>query len=129
MGEVVSATERIAELEAQVALLLAEVRRLKQENAELKEKLNKSSRNSSRPPSSDGPKDKHERPSKAATGRAPGGQPGHPKHERVDVPPGKVSQRIVLVPKRCGRCFSALSGHNEDQNLYLVFALPKLELT
>jgi uncharacterized small protein (DUF1192 family) len=71
----VSSADGIANLEARVAALLedvvrltGEVERLKPfearvavleaENAALKEKLSKSSRNSSKPPSSDGPKEK-----------------------------------------------------------------------
>ena len=79
--------DRIADLEVRVAALLervvqltAEVERLKPfearvarlevENATLREKLARSSRNSSKPPSSDSPKEKAERPTKKPTGRA-----------------------------------------------------------
>jgi transposase len=151
----VSAADRIAELEALVERLFARLERveadhaelqrenaeLRRENAELRrenvalkakvaeleEKLAKSSRNSSKPPSSDGPKARHERPAKKPTGRGPGGQPGHSKHERPEVPPEKVSKRVVLKPKHCERCTSALSGNDPDPHRHQVFELPKIE--
>ena len=70
-----SEVKRLKPFEARVAVLEAE-------NAALKEKLAKSSRNSSKPPSSDGPKERAERRTKKPTGKAAGGQPGHRKHER-----------------------------------------------
>ena len=72
-----SSADRIADLEALVRSLLERIAALEAENAALKEKLAKSSRNSSKPPSSDGPKEKAERRTKKPTGRAAGGQPGH----------------------------------------------------
>jgi len=140
----VSASDRIAQLESRVEALLAEVERLKgvearvlvlerenaelrRENADLKEKLNKSSRNSSKPPSSDGPGDRHNRRSKEPTGRKPGGQPGHDKHERPEVPPEKVSKRVVLRPTNCAKCASRLFGNDPDPRRHQVFELPEIE--
>jgi transposase len=130
----VSPADRIAQLEALVERLLTRTEALEAENAalkakvaELEEKLAKSSRNSSKPPSSDGPKARHERPGKKPTGRGPGGQPGHSKHERPEVPPEKVSKRVVLKPKQCERCAAALSGHDPEPHRHQVFDLPKIE--
>ena len=61
--------------EARIASLEAEV-------GELKARLNQSSQTSSKPPSSDGPHVKR-KPPKPAAGRTPGGQPGHPPHQRA----------------------------------------------
>lgn len=122
-----SAEDRIAQLEAQVAALLARVEVLERENAELKEKARKSSRNSSKPPSSDGPSDRHRRRSKPPTGRAPGGQPGHERHERPQVPPEKVSKRVVLRPERCARCETRLVGSDPEPRRHQVFDLPEVE--
>ena len=118
---------RIAELEARVEKLEALVERLMAENAELKEKLGKSSRNSSKPPSSDGPADKAQRRSKKPTGRAPGGQPGHDKHERPEAPPEKVSKRVVLRPDRCAKCAKRLVGSDPEPHRHQVFELPEIE--
>jgi transposase len=134
--------DRIAELEGRLAKLEAlveelraertELRKenaeLRRENAELKEKLGKSSRNSSRPPSSDGPAERAKRPRKEPSGRAPGGQPGHDKHERPEVPPEKVSKRVVLRPSRCAKCAARLAGEDPDPHRHQVFELPKIEL-
>lgn len=136
-----SPADRIAQLETLVEQLLARVDRVEAENAalraenaalkakvaELEEKLAKSSRNSSKPPSSDGPKARHERPAKKPTGRGPGGQPGHSKHERPEVPPEKVSRRVELKPKHCERCSAALSGSDPEPCRHQVFELPKIE--
>ena len=132
-----SSADRIAQLEERVAALLAEVERLKgfesrvreleQENAELKERLRKSSRNSSKPPSSDGPADRHNRRSKKPTGRTPGGQPGHEKHERPLVAPEKVSKRVVLRPKWCAKCTTPLSGSDPEPHRHQHFELPEVE--
>ena len=61
-----------------IQLLLAKI-------AELEEKLNQNSRNSSKPPSSDGPAVKPA-PPKPVTGKKHGGQPGHPKQSRTLIP-------------------------------------------
>ena len=139
-----SSADRIANLVAlvaglleQVARLTAEVERLKPfearvaalkaENAALKEKLAKSSRNSSKPPSSDGPKEKAERRTKKPTGRAAGGQPGHPKHERPAWPAEKVNKRVVLRPKQCEKCAAPLVGEDPAPHRHQLFELPKVE--
>jgi hypothetical protein len=100
---------RIAELERKLAerdvhLAARDVRiaDLERRLAHLEERLRRSSKNSSKPPSSDGPK-KTKRPH-LPTGRKPGGQPGHPKHERPLAPPDKVNERVVVKPPSCERC-------------------------
>jgi transposase len=62
-----AANRRIAKLEARVA--------------ELEARLNKNSRNSSRPPSSD-PLGLRRKPPAPPSGRKPVGHPGHPGHHR-----------------------------------------------
>ncbi len=122
-----SSADRIADLEALVRSLLERIAALEAENAALKEKLAKSSRNSSKAPSSDGPKEKAERPTKKPTGRAAGGQPGHPRHERPVWPAEKVAKRVVLRPKQCEKCASPLVGDDPDPRRHQVFELPKVE--
>jgi len=110
--------ERIAELEAMVAKLLARV-------ADLEEKLAASSRNSSKPPSSDPPT--IERKPKTPTGRKPGGQPGHKRHEREMFPPQKVQSVVDCKPSRCGRCDARLRGEDPTPRRHQVAQLPKIE--
>jgi len=104
-------------LEAQVKALIAQVKALD-------EKLRKSSRNCSKPPSSDGPKERHTRKRKTSSVRKRGGQPGHAKHERPLVPPEEVSERIVLLPTRCAHCDKRLFGADAHPHRHQVFELP-----
>ena len=80
--------KRIAELEARVA--------------ELEERLCQTSRNSSKPPSSDPPSAKP-RPPRAPSGRKAGGQPGHPGHGRT-LEAARVTRVVELRPMTCAGC-------------------------
>lgn len=124
--------ERIEELERQLTErdrrlehLLAQVEQLTGRVADLEEKLRKSSRNSGKPPSSDGPK-VPPRPQKPPTGRKPGGQPGHERHERSMVPPDKVDKREVVKPVCCGDCGKRLAGTDSSPRRHQVFELPEV---
>jgi hypothetical protein len=81
MAEVDPRDARIAELEEQLKAALARI-------AELEARLGLNSRNSNKPPSSDGPG--VVRGTKPATGRKPGGQKGHKGYKREL--PEKVSK-------------------------------------
>src|SRR6218665_3901907 len=115
MAEVDSRAARIAELEAMVAArdariaeLMAKVEVLTTRVAELEARLSQNSSNSSKPPSSDGPGAR--RQPKKPTGRSPGGQPGHKKHERELLPPERVRHVVELVPKECKDCGRGWGG-------------------
>lgn len=104
-----------------------EISELKAENAELKARLNSNSKNSSRPPSSDGYEKKPAFPKKK-DGKQ-GGQPGHKGRTLHQVDhPDKI---VICKPNNC------TCGHNfKDEDLVLsekrqVFDLPKpkLEIT
>ena len=101
-------------LEARVAQLEARV-------AELEAQLNQNSTNSSKPPSSDGPQVKPA-PPKTPSGKRRGGQPGHPKHERVILPPDQV---IDHKPPRCRRCAAPLTGDDPHPIVDQVLDLPE----
>ena len=74
---------------------------LQNEVAELKAQLNQNSKNSSKPPSSDGYKKAKAQPKKK-TGRKPGGQKGHKgKTLKFDLEPDAV---ISHLPERCLGC-------------------------
>ena len=119
--------QEIAELRRQVAEFLAALAAALAEVASLKEELGKSSKNSSKPPSSDGPAARADRKKKAPTGRKPGGQPGHEGHGRTLVPPEKVTKRVVCKPQRCAKCSARLEGVDADPLRHQVFHLPKVE--
>ena len=99
----------------------AYIRYLEARLADLEAKLNQTSANSSRPPSSDGPHVKPA-PPKTPSGKRRGGQPGHPKHERVILPPDRV---IDHKPTRCRRCAAALTGDDPHPTVDQVFDLPE----
>ena len=100
---------RIAALEAQVA--------------ELRERLNQNSQNSSRPPSTDAPAVKR-KPPRAPSGRRRGAQPGHPAHQRVLVPLEQVQQVIERKPTQCRRCGESLAGSDPDPLRHQVIEVP-----
>jgi transposase len=91
-------------MEQEIAELRARVAELEGENARLRGETEKSSRNSGKPPSSDSPAQRAERPKSTPTGRKPGGQPGHEGHERTAFPPEQVTESDELFPKRCRNC-------------------------
>jgi transposase len=94
---------RFGKLEKRLDELGAENRRLKERVADLEARLKQSSRNSSLPPSAD-PPSAPPRPRQAASGRRPGGQPGHEGRHRALLAPEQVDERIEHWPKRCGAC-------------------------
>lgn len=66
-----------------------------------------SSRNSSRPPSSDSLRARADREKRRPSGRRPGGQPGHPARRWVlSETPDSI---VDLYPERCRRCDAELS--------------------
>lgn len=92
--------KRVEELEELVLKLNAKI-------DELIARLNQNSSNSSKPPSSDAPYRKAA-PAKQPTGRKPGGQPGHPGHCRVRLPPERLKRTLKYVPKVCEHCHASL---------------------
>ncbi len=110
---------------ANCAALARELAALRAEVADLRARLNQSSRNSHRPPSTDPPGTP--RPRKPPTGRAPGGQPGHEKHDRPLAPPEDVSEFVVLKPPACGDCGAALRGDDPAPVRHQVAELPEVK--
>jgi len=90
--------ERNRELEALVARLVERIK-------ELEDRLSKNSRNSSKPPSSDGYSKPSPKSRRKKTGRKPGGQPGH-KPARLE-PVANPDRIIEHKPEICKHCQSA----------------------
>ena len=88
----------------------AYIRFLEARLADLEARLDQNSSNSSKPPSSDGP---HVQPAppKTPSGKRRGGQPGHPKHERVILPPDEV---IDHKPTHCRACHAPVAGDDPE---------------
>ncbi len=106
--ELAAAMGRIAQLEAEVAALKA--------------KLAENSSNSNKPPSSDLPGS--ERPKKEPSGLKPGGQPGHPRHERRFLPPDRS---VVLKPQCCANCHHVLDGDDPRPDRHQVVEVPRVK--
>jgi transposase len=65
---------------------------------QLTERLQQTSRTSSRPPSSDPPHALGKRPQRGPTGRRPGGQPGHEGQARGLVPVAEARAYVQAQP-------------------------------
>src|SRR6266536_4467404 len=77
--------------------------RLEARVAELERRLNRSSRNSSLPPSQD-PPSAPPRPRRPGSGRERGGQPGHEGKSRPLLPLERVDAVVEHWPERCQVC-------------------------
>lgn len=125
--------DRIEELEAiiasqaaQIESQAAQIAALTAKLAALEEKLRTSSRNSSKPPSSDGPAAPR-RTRKKPTGRKAGGQPGHKRNLRELVPVEKVRKVVDCIPQRCNTCATRLHGRDTAPHRHQVTHLPPVE--
>lgn len=87
-------------LQRQVAELIEANRRLECRVAELEQRLNRTSRNSSLPPSAD-PPSAPPRLRQAASGRKAGAQPGHPGRGRRLAPIEAIDELVEHWPQRC----------------------------
>ncbi len=87
-------------LQAQVESLTARVARQEERIAQLERRLNRSSRNSSQPPSAD-PPGVPPRRGKDASGRRQGGQPGHEGKGRPLLPAWAIDEVVDHWPDRC----------------------------
>ena len=106
------------EAQAIIRLLLARIEALEA-------RLNKTPRNSSLPPSSEHPHAKPAPPRKPS-GRKPGGQPGHPKHERTLIPSEECNKVVTLKPTDCRRCGDRLAGDDDEPLRHQVWELPEI---
>lgn len=92
----------------QMEALAARVAALETENAALRARLATNSRNSSKPPSSDGPGMKpHPKSQRKASGRKPGGQQGHVGRTLLAV--DEPDEVRVHVPDQCRCCGQKLN--------------------
>jgi transposase len=113
--------------EAQAAVS-ALVLSLEQRIADLEERINKNSTNSSKPPSSDPPSVKR-RPPAPASGKKRGGQPGHRRQARPLVPPEQLRQVIDCKPSECRWCHQELHGDDPEPIRHQVAEVPPAQPT
>ncbi len=126
--------QRITELEAENAALKTRCAELEQKVEELtklvlmlKERLDRNSGNSGKPPSSDSPDQRAERRGKGPTGGKRGGQPGHSGSKRELLPKEQVSEFKPLFPAECGNCFGPLPQTPDAVQRYQTVDLPVLK--
>ena len=109
-------TDEINDLKVQIYLLVNRI-------SELEERLNKNSKNSNKPPSSDGLK--KPRNSREKSGKPTGGQPGHEGKtlQKIESP----DEIVDLRPRRCncGRCLDGVNGNMKTRQ---VFDIPKIAI-
>jgi transposase len=113
---------RIAEQDRRIAALEAELAAVKDKLAGIK----KTPRNSSLPPSSEHPHAKPPR-EKKRSGKKPGGQPGHPKHERALIPTEQCQAVVECVPEACRRCGERLAGSDPEPLRHQVWEIPEIK--
>ncbi len=108
-----------------VLALVIGVQELEAELATLREQVNRNSRNSSQPPSSDGP-NVPPQPRKPATNgkRQRGGQPGHPGTTRKLVPIEQVKDSYDIKPQSCHKCGHTLEGQDPEPHRHQVTEIP-----
>lgn len=111
-------------LAARVETLTSMVHALQEQVRTLQEQLNQTSRNSSRPPSSDPPQ--AQRPRRPQGQRRRGGQPGHSGHTRTLLPVEDVNEVVVLKPAACPQCHTPLSGDDPKPWRHQVIEIPPI---
>jgi transposase len=100
----------VVSLRRELADAVAELGRARDRIAELEDRLGKSSRNSSIPPSGDGlaKPPPRSRSLRKKTGRKPGGQDGHPGQTLAQA--AKADREVRHEPGACSRCGAGLAG-------------------
>ena len=100
--------KRIAGQDAEIAVLREQMAVLQSQVADLAAQARKNSRNSSKPPSSDGPAKPTPKSLRGKSGRKPGRPKGQPRAtmQLTDHPDRRVRHR----PARCGCCGESLKG-------------------
>ena len=106
------------ELRVQLTALASEL-------AQQRERVNRSSRNSSKPPSSDGLGFKPPERRKGS-GRKRGGQPGHPGSGPELLPIERVDEVVEHHPDACRRCGTLLQGDDLEPVRHQVIEIPPI---
>jgi transposase len=110
----------VQQLSDQVSALQAEV-------TTLREQLGQTSRNSSRPPSSDPPWAEKGKKKKRGKRRKRGGQPGHAGHGRKLLPVEQVDEVVPVKPSVCAHCQAMLDGDDAHPRRHQVTELPEVK--
>ncbi len=109
----------------EIELLRGQLTSLATELANLRERIGRSSRNSSKPPSSDGLGFKPPERRKGS-GRKRGGQQGHPGSGPELLPIERVDEVVDHHPDACRRCGQLLDGVDPDPLRHQVIEIPPI---
>jgi transposase len=117
-------------VQAAFIALYARVVQLEALVRKLQDQLNQTSRNSSKPPSSDLPGTPRTT-SRKSSGKSSGGQPGHLGAYRQLAPIEKVDAVVDHVPESCSQCGRTLLSENSNEQEPLrhqVYELPEIKV-
>ena len=115
-----------ASLANELSALRAVVEKLSGEVDRLKARKPKTSRTSSKPPSTDAPWAKSAS-TKKSTGRKRGGQPGHKGAQRKPAPPKDVDETKMVKPSHCGSCTDPLFGDDPNPWRHQIIDIPPVK--
>ena len=115
----------IRALEARVETLTSMVHAFQEQVGTLQEQLHQTSRNASRPPSSDPPQP--QRPPRPRGQRRRGGQPGHPGSTRTLIPVEDVAEVVGIQPAPCTHCQAPLAGDDPTPWRHQVIEIPPIK--
>ncbi len=118
-----------APVRALVQAMQARIDELEARVSQLEGQTQQNSRNSSRPPSTDTPAARQQRPRHGPSGRRPGGQPDHPPATRPLLPVEEVTAVIVCKPSACQHCQQPLAGDDLWFRRHQVFDVPPIRPT
>jgi transposase len=116
---ILSQQDEIEQLRAQLTALATEL-------ASLRERIARSSRNSSKPPSTDGPGFKQPPERGKGSGRKRGGQLGHPGSGPELLPIERVNEVVEHHPEACRRCGTSLQGEDQEPLRHQVIEIPPI---
>ena len=106
-------------------MLKQQIAELRAELEKLSERVNKNSRNSSKPPSSDAPQSRRY-PKREVSEQKKGGKKGHHGRGRKLKPPEEVSRVVVSKPTACCECGALLLGADPHPERHQVSECPEL---
>ena len=116
------------------AVLVEELRKLQRvveklgsEVERLKARKPKTSRTSSKPPSSDGPWPKGKGSKRPPSGKQRGGQPGHKGTTRKLAPPEDVDETKSVKPDTCSSCSGPLTGDDPMPRRHQIIDIPPVK--
>ena len=114
----------VTELDSVVTELKSQNDELREQVRELGERIGKSSRNSSRAPSSDSTSQRANRRKKPKSQKRQGAQPGHEKHERPLVPESEVDEVQRYFPAALCGCGGSVTIESDPRCRHQVFDIP-----